>query len=165
MTVTKESEFRAKILESVQRIGNMAADLKIEMRRVSDEVGCLYIKAQLMKSESTDEYVYIAAELQCMLYTREGVRCIPKNIYRSLIEFNDTCSDFMIWHHGHMVEIDPGIDFLPDPDLAMTPDRAAIRNMFKKARHKLKSEAMKTIREICLYENEKNDSEPSFFAK
>jgi hypothetical protein len=177
-----KEQYRANIFQLIEKLENIVNVLKVRANRYSPpprpsprtpEEEALYdmqsqgdaLNIQLLYRLSPDDpnttvFVDSISELYSSLNSKEGTRMLPRGLYRLLIEFGDKCIARKKWAEGIFDNIN--IDETEEMSEEEIIKQAAERNLNQKKKNFL--EEINVIkREIYYYENERDESDESFF--
>ena len=175
MTDKAKAQYRAKIYQLIETLKNNIMLLKVETSAPSkyddDEYGGIQYgpddeeyqewewKYRLDPNDQrTIEYMKAVAELEESLYSKEGARYLPRGLYRALIEFGDKCLSCKKWVNWKSMHVGYSVNTgEPSAERLLATSMAAI------GREQFQSTIKQMIREIYFFENERDESEESFF--
>jgi hypothetical protein len=171
-----KEQFRAKIYQLIDALKNNIMSLQVETSQptiydndpmggidIDPEGGTTYQMWEWdyrldPQDKHTVDFTNALTDLDAALYSKEGARFLPRGLYRALIEFGDKilpCKKWIKWSRAKAYfkekEGMPSVEELKS---------SSSRDM-KKAHN---AETIKQIiREIYFFENERDESEESFF--
>lgn len=173
MTDKAKEQYRVKIYQLLETLKNNISSLKVETRQLSkddrDEYGGVFYVGPNQeeyqkwkwdfrldpKDQHTETFMDALSALDEALNSKEGVRFLPRGLYRSLIEFGDHSLTWKAWSDWSSTGMNYKSDIGPtEEELQSTPmatKKWAVAQQIKQI-----------IREIHFYENEREESEESF---
>lgn len=173
-----KEQFRAKIYQLIETLKNNLPLLKIETNEPSEyddptyeEYGYPNISPDGVEhqewqwnyrldpnDQDTAAFVRALCELEAALYTKEGARFLPRGIYRTLIEFADKCLSCKKWVDWKYMKVN-----VPVHKGKPSAEQLISWSLSRLEREKYQETIKQMIREVYFYENERDESEESFF--
>jgi hypothetical protein len=170
--------FRFKIYQLIEVMKNKLPDLKIETNQPSisqdfvDGIG--YVERMTggpdydhiwewnycldSNDQNVVDFVNALSELDSSLNSKEGARFLPRGMCRSLLEFNDICISYKPMDSSSK-KILMGFSSKPSAEQILEKTKKIMKlDEFNEAIRKI-------VKEIVLFENEKDESEESFFGE
>lgn len=150
------ASFRARTYQTILFLLDIAERLSADFSSREDRFGLDWntLSGQVLAHYKSDVSQTLA-ELQESVMSREGAQCLPKGLYRNLLDFLEEGAEFMKWARS-----------AERAATAATPPEeegvaASVRTTQACAR--FQKACLEIQQHICIYENERDPSEESFF--
>ena len=144
------AKFRTKVYQDILALLDIADRLTLDLSRHEDRYGLEWQGlARQISAQYRIDALKIIPIFQSLILSKEGAQCLPKGLYRQLLEYVDECSEFLKWARA------PDAD-----DLAGNPPES----MSMQASQRFKRACIELRQQICIFENERGAAEESFFA-
>jgi len=178
----EKEQFRVKTLQMIEKLMEIdnspeiprveVAGLKPDSDAVHDALFMLpdgemvrnwtYSFRWLPNTSQEKSFLHVLSELYSTLNSKEAVRLIPPGLYRTLIEFSDTFPNEKKWVNWNTAQLSYAEDKGEPP--VENIQKEAERQIYLN-RQKFITSVKNIIKEIYFFENERAESEESFFGK
>lgn len=145
-----DSAFRTKIYQDLILLLDIADRLTLDLSRHEDRYGLEWLGLARQISELYKvDVLRIIPDFQTRIMSKDGAHCLPKGLYRHLLDFVDEALEFLKWARAPVAE-----------------DRAEgqpeSRSM--QACKRFQKACVELRQHICIFENERAPGEASFFS-
>jgi len=143
------SKVRTRIYRQILALLDIADRLTLDVSSKEDRFGLEWFSLiRQIKEHYKDDVIKIVPRLQALIMSKEGAQGLPKELYRNLLDYMEKCEEFMKWIRS---------------PAGNTSDPKQQENPFMKICQQFKKSCTEMQQEICIFENERNPKEESFF--
>jgi len=156
----RRAEFRKSILDDIENMQTYALSVSPEVGKPywGDYEEPTYYRITLVDDSNKEKLVNTITAFRDKLVSKEGAQFMPRGLYREFLEFKNTCVEFMRWADGNKsVSCLRGYPGFKEEDTPIGEFSAAQRTFEK--------QCLDLFERLCLYENERDESEESFFGE
>jgi hypothetical protein len=154
-----EARVRTRIYQDILALQDIAERLTLDLSCHEDRYGIEWngLARQIYMQYNAD-VLKIIPGFQGKIMSKEGAHGLPKELYRSLLDFADECASFMKWALG-------ACKGTPAPARPRGPSPAPgpQESEFMRACQRFKKACSEMQHHICIFENERSANEESFF--
>jgi hypothetical protein len=144
-----EAEFRRKVYQDIIALLDIADRLTQDLSRHEDRYGLEWLGlARQINEHYKVDLLKIIPEFHALVMSKEGTHCLPKGLYRQLLDYVDECGEFLKWARTPVGE--DLTEGHPESQSTQSCKR------FRKA-------CVEMRQQICIFENERAPGETSFF--
>jgi len=143
------AKVRVRMYRNILALLDIAERLTLDLSSQEDSYGLEWHPlARQIKEQYKADVGKIVPRLQSIVMSKEGAQGLPKELYRNLLKFVDECLEFMKWIRS------------PSGD---NPDPNSSESQFMQTCQEFKKCCSEMQQHICIFENERDSSEESFF--
>ncbi len=152
------SEFRTTFYQRLLALSEWSERLLLDWLRQPDGFGLEWCGlARQVARHGKTEALSLLDELRGMIMSKEGAQFLPKGLYRTLLDRLDECDEFVRWARG------AGFEEALDEWMGMGASAEPAGQRYRQQVEKLKKTGLDLQQQICIFENEREPSEESFF--